>query len=172
LKKNASLLVVLFITTLALIGSLSVIGVLQSAKRISSSGIIIQSLPLVIPPIPPPNPPPLPPPEPQLAIDVYSDPSCTQILSTIEWGTLEAGGSIEKIIYIRNSGDDGVYLQLTTANWDPVNAEGPIQLFWNYNGDNISPGNIIQVKLTLTISASISGIDNFNFDVVIIGSVI
>jgi len=170
LKYKINKLVILLVTSLALIGSLSVIGVLQSTEKVSSSGLVVQPLPLVIPPSTPPLPPPSPPPEPQIEIDVYANPACTQKCSNVVWGSIEVGSSVEQIIYVKNNGDNSVLLMLTTENWDPIEANGPIQLLWDYDGDAINPGDILEVTLTLTVGPSITGIENFNFDIIIIGS--
>jgi len=159
--------------SLALIGSLSVIGILQSSERVNSSGIIIQPLPPESPPyIPPWYPPPSPPPEPVMEIDVYSDPSCTSRLVSIDWGEIEVGGTIDEAIYVKNNGDDNIFLFLSTENWDPVGAEGPISLSWDYNDNAINSGTSREITLTLTVSYSIANIDNFYFDVIITGSLI
>ena len=83
-------------------------GLLQSTERVGSSGIIVQPPPP--PPPPPPPRPPSPPPEPSIEIDIFSDGACTQPLSSVVWGVIEAGSFVNRIIYVRNSGDDGVTL--------------------------------------------------------------
>jgi len=159
--------------SLALIGSLSVIGILQSSERVNTSGIIIQPLPPENPPyIPPSYPPPSPPPEPVMEIDVYCDPSCTTRLESVDWGEIEVGGTIDVTIYVKNSGDDNIFLFLSTENWDPVGAEGPISLSWDHNGNSINPGMSREITLTLSVSSALANIDNFNFDIIITGSLI
>ena len=170
MKYKTNTLVILFFTSFALIGSLSVIGVLQSTEKVSSSGLVVQPLPLVIPPSLPPSPPPSPPPEPQVEIDVYANPTCTQKCSNVVWGSIEVGSSVKQIIYVKNNGDNSVLLMLTTENWDPIEANDSIHLLWDYNGNTINSGDILEVTLTLTVGPSITGIENFNFDIIIIGS--
>jgi len=161
----------LLMISISIIGGVSVVGLLQSSERINTSGIVVRSDTLPTPPPLPPGsiPPPLPP-EPEIEIDLYRDSSCTEPLSSVDWGSIEVGGSTNKKIYVKNSGDERVSLSLSAENWDPANARNYIDLSWNYNGNNIQPGAVIGVTLTLSVDSSISGIDTFDFDIVIIGS--
>lgn len=154
----------LVVLSLSLVGLVSVVGLLQSTERVGSSGIVVQP-----PPLPPPLPPP-PPPEPSVEIDVYADAGCTQVLSSVEWGSVQPGGSVKRVIFIKNSGDAGVDLTLSTDNWSPAGAADKMQLFWDYGGGTLAAGVVVEVKLTLSVSSSISGVSSFSFDVVITGS--
>ena len=152
----------LLLVTLSFVGGMSVIGLLQSTEQLNSSGIVTQP--------PPPPPPPAPPPEPDIEIDVYSDSACTQRISSVEWGSIEAGRSKDRIVYVKNNGDHEVSLSLSTDNWSPSSASNYMQLSWNYDGSVLQKGDVEQIMLTLTVSSSISGISDFNFDIVITGS--
>lgn len=157
------------IISTVLIGGVSVIGLLQSTERVGSSGIVVQPPPPIVTP-PPPTPPSPPPPEPTIEIDVYNDSALTQVLTSVVWGEIEAGSSDSQVIYIHNSGDDGVTLSLLTENWTPVEATNFMQLSWDYDGSVIGSGDVRQITLVLSVSSSVTGIDSFNFDIVIIGS--
>ena len=143
-------------------------GLLQSKETVGSSGIIVQPPPLPLPP--PPLPPSSPPPEPTIEIDVYSDVECTQVMSSVGWGGIEVGSSKNRVIYVKNNGDDSVALSLLTENWYPSVASNYLQLSWDYDGSIITVGGVRQITLILTVSSSASGIEDFNFDIVIIGS--
>jgi len=157
--------------SIALVGSLSVIGILQSSERVNTSGIIIQPPISGDPPSPYPFPPPSPPPEPEIEIDLYSDAWCTSQCTSITWGEIEVGASISRTLYVMNSGDDEVFLYLTTNNWEPSEADGPIQLSWDYDESSIISGSVREVTLILSISSSITGIETFDFDIIITASV-
>lgn len=174
----------LVMISLAFVAGFSVVGVLQSTERVSSSGIMVQPAPPPLPPPslppsssrssprspPPSSPPPPPPSEPTIDIDVYNDRACTQLKSSVVWGEIEAGGSVSEVIFIKNEGDGGVVLVLTTENWDPVEAADDMQLSWDYDDSTIEPGAVLEITLTLAVNSSISGIDVFSFDIVIFGS--
>jgi len=150
----------------ALIGGVTVVGVLQSTERVGTSGIVTMPSP-PSPPSPPPSP---PPPEPTIAIDVYSDSGCTLVLTTIQWDSIEAGSSVDRTVYVKNSGDGDVTLSLITENWDPVEALDDMVLSWDYDLSPLAPGAVVELTLTLTVDSGISGISNFSFDIVIVGS--
>ena len=162
----------LFITTLALFGGMSVVGLLQSSERFGSSGIVIKPPPQL--PSPPPSPggtsPTSPPPEPTIEIDVYSNQACTQSISSVSWGSIEAGSSVDRVIYVKNSGDYRVFLELITDDWAPSGAVDFIHLSWDSDGIYLDPSAVLEATLTLNIDSSIDGIDSFNFDIILIGS--
>ena len=152
---------------ISLIGSMSVIGLLQTTERVNTSGIIVQQSPL---PSPPPSPPPSPtPPEPTIEIDVYYNVQCTQIATDVAWGSIEVGKSVNKDLYIKNSGDSKVSLNLDTENWSPTNAVDYIDISWDYDGSALDSGEVRKVTLTLIVSLNIFGIDTFSFDIVFTG---
>lgn len=157
------------VISLVFIGGVSVVGLLQSTERVGSSGIVVQPPPPPPPP-PPSSPPQSPPPEPDIEIDVYGDAACTQVISSVGWGEIEAGSSKTRVVYVKNNGDDGVSLSLLTENWNPSGASNYLQLSWDYNGSTIVSGEVRQITLTLSVSSSASGINGFSFDIVIIGS--
>jgi len=156
--------------TVIFVGGVSVVGLLQSTERVGSSGIIVQPPPP--PPPPPPPSPPSPPPEPSIEIDIFSDGACTQPLSSVTWGEIEAGSSVNRIMYIRNSGDEGVTLSLMTDSWNPSGIESYMQLSWDYDGNTLASGVVLEVTLTLAVSPSATGVDSFSFDIIITGSAI
>ena len=156
--------------TVILVGGVSVVGLLQSTERVGSSGIIVQPPPP--PPPPPPPSPPSPPPEPDIEIDIFSDGACTQPLSSVAWGEIEAGSSVDRVIYVKNSGDEGVTLSLMTDNWSPNGVDNYMQLSWDYDGNTLGSGVVLEVTLTLAVSPSATGINNFSFDIIITGSAI
>jgi hypothetical protein len=111
-------------------------------------------------------------PDQTLDVQVYSDSALTQVLSSVTWGNLVPGSSINKVMYIHNNGENSVSLSLTTQDWIPTGAVNYIQLTWDYDGSPISPGETVQITMTLNVSPSISGINTFNFNIVILGTII
>ena len=57
-------------------------------------------------------------------LGVYSNSACTTSLSSINWGTLTAGGNITRTVYIKNTGSGlALTLSMETSNWTPAGAE-------------------------------------------------
>ena len=100
----------------------------------------------------------------------YRDAGCTTAASEIPWGTLAPGSSGEYVFYIKNEGTTSLNLFLTAANWNPTNARDYMALSWDYRGQTIGPNQVIQITLTLSVSQNINGIENFNFEITIMGT--
>jgi hypothetical protein len=166
-SKIVKIITVILLSALT-IGTISVTGLLQSTERIGASGIIIR--PVESPILPPSTPVTPPPPEPQIDIEIYSNSACTQLMSTVDWGEIEAGGSSSTILYVKNNGDTVVVLSLDSENWSSTLAMNNMYLTWNYDGSSMQPGQVKAVTITLIVEADCPELSNFGFDIVIIGS--
>ena len=115
---------------------------------------------------------PVSPPEslPEVKLNVYKNIECTIAADNIWWGEIEVGGSQQVSLYLKNNGGIEVIASLVTENWYPENAIDSFELVWDYNGQFISPGEVLEVTLTLSVSDVCSLLDAFSFDIVIIGS--
>jgi len=122
-------------------------GALISSKTIASSGIIATA-----------------------NLGVYSDSACTQSLTSINWGAVSPGGSVARIVYVKNIGTTQVTLSLTGENWNPASVNGALTLTWNRDGTALDANQVATATLTLSASSSISGITTFNVDIVITGT--
>ena len=108
-------------------------------------------------------------------IAIYEDVGCTISLFYIDWGSLEPGMARNVTMYIRNEGNGGTNLSLSSTNWQPANISGYMNLTWTYSGAALLPHDAVEVKLTLWSSSSPEFIDylvaydvrDFSFDVVI-----
>lgn len=167
--KVERILVILFLGAVT-VGSISVAGLLQSTERIGASGIIVRPVDNVI--ILPPNnyTPTPPPPEPEIEIDVYSDFECTSVITNVEWGEITAGESSNSNIFVKNNGDTSVSLGLSTDNWSSSTAQDNMILSWDFDGDQIQPEEVVEITLSLSVDSDCPEINNFGFDIIIIGS--
>lgn len=103
-------------------------------------------------------------------VGVYWDSSCTNVVSSIDWGSLDPGGRKTVTIYIKNEGNVQLKLSMTTGNWNPPSASSYITLSWNRESYVLPAGSVVSAVLTLSVSSSISGITNFSFDITITGT--
>jgi len=103
-------------------------------------------------------------------VGVYSDSACTTELTSIDWGMISPGNSVNRTIYLKNTGNAQITLFMTKTNWNPVNADGPITLTWNRENATLNVDQVTSAILTLTLSKSISGITNFSVDIVFTGT--
>ncbi len=102
-----------------------------------------------------------------IGVGVYSDSACTNALTSINWGTLDPGSNANKTVYIRNEGNSVATLSMTTSNWNPASASSYMTLSWNYGGQTLDVNQVVQIRLTLSVSSSVTGITNFSFDITI-----
>ena len=102
-----------------------------------------------------------------VGVGVFQDSACTQALTSVDWGTLEPGTVKNVTIYVKNTGNAPAALSLQTGNWSPTGASSYLTLSWNYNNVALAVNEVRTVKLSLTISASITGITSFSFDITI-----
>ena len=145
---NKSHLALLLISiSLALAGGIAVTGLLTSSRIIGSSGTVKA-----------------------INVEVYWDSLCTQVVDTIEWGLLEPGDSVNKTVYIKNTGNAPLTLNMFYTGWVPLEAGDHITLSWNKEGATIDPDGVTSAVLTLSVSASASGVTDFSFDIIIEGT--
>ena len=102
-----------------------------------------------------------------VGVGIYSEYACTNKVTSINWGVLDPGSNKTITIYVRNEGNAAATLSQTTQNWNPTAASSYLTLRWNYAGQTINVNQVLQVKLTLTLSSTVTGITNFGFDTVI-----
>lgn len=104
-------------------------------------------------------------------LGVYSDSSCTQSTSSINWGTLTAGSVVSQVIYIKNTSSGlSLSLNMTTSNWSPPSANGPVTITWNQQGTDLQPGQVVAATITLTVSSTEVNITTFNAQINIGGT--
>jgi hypothetical protein len=103
-------------------------------------------------------------------LDIYSDSSCTKKISSIDWGTLTAGGSITKTVYLKNSGTTPLTLSLAKTNWSPSTISSSISCVWNRQNTVLAPNKITSATLTLTTAANFSIRTSFSLNIVITGT--
>jgi hypothetical protein len=157
----------LLTVAIAFLGGVSFAGLLQSTESVGTSGILVQTVDLTPPAPSSPTP---TPPEPEIEIDVYSDVGCMSRLTEVEWGSIEVGDSVERVIYVRNSGDAEVFLSLLTDNWSPATSSDHMTVSWDYDGSTLRSGEVLEVVLSLDVEASIPVLGEFSFEIIIVGS--
>ncbi len=104
-----------------------------------------------------------------VGVDVYWDSNCTNAVTSIDWGTIEPGGTRNYTIYIKTSDPLPVTLSIDYGNWNPANASSYIIPSWNCTNYNLDSGSVATALLSLAVSPYASGITDFDFDITIAG---
>jgi len=55
-------------------------------------------------------------------VEVFWDSDCTQIVSDIDWGLVEPGENTSNTVYLKNTGNAPLTLNLSCSNWIPATA--------------------------------------------------
>jgi hypothetical protein len=102
-----------------------------------------------------------------IGVGIYWDSACTNRTSSINWEFLDPGSNKTVTLYVRNEGNAMATLSKAEPNWNPSAASSYMTLNWNYAGQTLSVNQVLQVKLTLIVSSTVSGITNFSFDLTV-----
>ena len=98
-------------------------------------------------------------------LGVYKDRSCTQGLTSIDWGTIYPGNSVTVQAYVRNQGTVNMTLQKALSNWNPSTASSYLSVNWNYTGQIITPSQVVHLGLTLVVSPNVKDVTAFSFNI-------
>jgi hypothetical protein len=104
-----------------------------------------------------------------LGVDVFWDPECSNQVSEVDWGVLEPGDSKNVSVYVKNTGNKALILSMNATDWAPATAETYITVTWDAEDAQLSDGGVLKVSITLSVSAGVSGITDFQFSIVITG---
>lgn len=119
-------------------------------------------------------------------VEVYWDKELTNRTESLNWGTIRLGESQSISLHIRSISNIETTLNLTMENLtlsdsnenivaEPENMASYMNLTWNYNQTKISPGETLQLTLTLSVGHSVdftefliaNGVEKFSFDIYI-----
>ena len=103
-------------------------------------------------------------------VGLYINAACTQKLESIDWGDIAPGESVNKVIYLKNTGTTEIALSMTTSNWNPSIANGPITITWNREGILLEQGAVTFATLTLETLEDTVGITAFSVSILIVGT--
>lgn len=103
-------------------------------------------------------------------VSVYWYSNGTSPVTTIDWGTVAPGGSVTKVIYIRNNGTVPVVLSMVTSAWSPSTAANYITVTWNCSSYTLNAGYVVGAALNLSVNSTISEITTFSFSITITGT--
>lgn len=145
-ENRKTVLLAAFVVAVALMMA-SVLAVLQSSRTISSHGTIRG-----------------------VNVGVYQDIGGSQLLSSVDWGTIDNGSQSVKTVYVKNEGTSNMTLSLGNNTWVPVDATSYLTLAWNREGFVLATGANVSAVLTLSVSPTFTNGTDFSFNIVITGT--
>jgi len=99
-------------------------------------------------------------------IGLYWDKDCKKPVSLIKWGVLSPNQTKKITLYVRNEGNEGIFLVVNPTNWNPQSASKYLAFSYYLQDSKIEAGQVINLALMLYVKPDIKGIANFNFDLV------
>jgi len=82
-----------------------------------------------------------------MGVGVYWDSSCSNQVTTINWGTVNPGSTKDVTVYIKNEGNAPETLSLEIQNWNPTSASSYMSLTWDYEGEYLKPGPLSMIRI-------------------------
>jgi hypothetical protein len=102
-----------------------------------------------------------------MGVSLFWDRACTSDVTSIDWGTVVPGGSVDKYLYVRNNGTTAGTLSISCSDFVPETAASYMTLVWNCSGYVLSRDSVICAKLTLLVRSNITGVSDFSFGILV-----
>ena len=99
-----------------------------------------------------------------IGLEIYADAGCTQGISTIDWGVVNAGSTKSIGIFVKLTGNVKSYLTMNATNFVPSSAANYLYVYWDLEYQALLPGEVRQGTITLAVAANTIGIVDFSFD--------
>jgi archaellum component FlaG (FlaF/FlaG flagellin family) len=103
-------------------------------------------------------------------VGLFLDQQTTVNCTSMSWGGVYAGESASKSIYVKNTGNAALTLSMRIIDWIPESADGPVSMSWNRENYILDPGEVVEARLTLSISENADGISNFGYKMLVTGT--
>ncbi len=146
-RKGLLTLLVVACTISSLVGSVVTYAVVSRTVSVYSIGVILT-----------------------VNLGVYSDSTCTQNLTSLNWGNVAAGSSVAKTIYLKNTGSTSEVLSMSLTGWLPSGAQQYISVTWDRQNAILTAGESCAATLNLSVSQDITGITNFSVNIILTGT--
>src|SRR5512136_1838711 len=102
-----------------------------------------------------------------IGVGVYADQACSQNLTGISWGVVAPGESVNRTVYVKNTGNAQITLSMAASGWSPPTANGRIAVSWDRESSLLGASQSVAATIVLFVSPSISGVSDFSVKVVI-----
>jgi hypothetical protein len=103
-------------------------------------------------------------------VEIYSDAEATTALTSLQWGTLTPGGSVNRTIYVKNTGNTAETLNMTATEWTPSEASSVLTLTWDKEGSSLAAGAVVAATLSLHVASNPGSVTSFSMNIVISGT--
>lgn len=102
---------------------------------------------------------------------VFFDAAATQPCTAIDWGVLSPNTAVNVTVYVKNTGNVPVNWTATASNWTPTAAAAYIAFAADFKGAvNTPPDAVAPAVFTCSISADVTGITTYSYDIILSAS--
>ena len=91
-------------------------------------------------------------------------------MTQIVWGDIEVGSGSQATVYVKNEGQTSTTLTLSSNNWNPSNLQNYLTLSWDYSGQSIASGQVLEITLSLMVDSDAPTTPSFGLQIVFIAS--
>lgn len=102
-----------------------------------------------------------------VGVSLYWDYARTNDVTSIDWGTVIPGASVDRCVYVRNNGTAAGTLSISYGTFTPAAAASYLTLTWNCSSYVLSRNEVTCAKLTLSVQPNITGVQDFSFTILI-----
>jgi hypothetical protein len=102
-----------------------------------------------------------------IGVSVFWDETCTNRVTSIDWGAIFPGSSIQKYFYVRSDGTATETLLMSYGNWTPAAASSYFVLTWNCSNYALSAKAVVCANLALAVQPNITGVTDFDFMILV-----
>jgi len=102
-----------------------------------------------------------------IGVSVFWDEACTNRVTSIDWGAIFPGSSIQKYFYVRSDGTATETLLMSYGNWTPAAASSYFVLTWNCSNYALSAKAVVCANLALAVQPNITGVTDFDFMILV-----
>ena len=103
-------------------------------------------------------------------IGVYWDENCTMPVYSISWGNLSLGQEENVAVYVRNDGNETLFLTEVASDWSSVQASQYLNFSWDITKRELVANSTINVTQTLQVPMNTTGFSTFSFSIDFYGS--
>ncbi|MCW4034989.1 MAG: hypothetical protein NWF03_06455 [Candidatus Bathyarchaeota archaeon] len=130
LKKSKKIILLMVIVAVVSIGGTSLISIMLSRTQ----NIYVPSLGFIK----------------TIEVEAYSDANCNNLMEQIEWDQITPGESTVNTLYIKSVSNFEIVLTIDIREWSPAEMADYITITTDYDGQRLSPGEIIQIQMSLS----------------------
>ncbi len=102
-----------------------------------------------------------------IGVSLYWDSACQNEVTSIAWGPIYPGTSIDRYVYVKNQGTTAETLSMGYSNFLPSAAASYFSLVWNCSDYVLSLNDVPCAKLTLSVQQNIRDVQDFSFAIVV-----